>query len=1141
MPLYLSVMLLVLTTLSSLVQAQVNESVPTGNPPAATTSLRDRVTESDLEEAQKTQTLALIGQAEKQTADAKAKSELAKQRAAALETVTQRAEAARQSIRDLKDFKPSVAQNLSLADLEASLATLTESTRAAKQALAASESAMKDTAQRRAVIDAELPKLTASLEERKQQLQNAMASGDATLVGEAIVAELKSSVESLQADIEAIKAEKALLDAEVAASLPQVTRDLKARQVETMEAQLATLQQAVENERVDDATKRLRKAQQMLPELPAVLQPIGQRNEQLAMLIKHLARDIESATDELNERTEELDNLSEQFEQATDRVDKVGLTDAVGAMLRNLKQNLPSIRVNQLRIRQRASKINDANYQLMEMTDRRNQRLGMTIDGLMRDARESTSSDQRESLSEEARELLQEQRTEYLDPAIRAQSEYFNTMVSISTVEDEIIQLVEKASKYINENVLWIRSTRPLYTHPVPSSDEWWFTLPSAWGNVWSRIWADLLERSAAWLVAFMALATLILSRYRLRAEIGHLGEKASQSSFSHFMPTAKAFLWTVATAVPVPLAFGFLGSRFGSVAGNDRTLAALSQACIGLAYAYFPLDFLRQVCRTHGLAESHFGWPAQAIAKIRRPLRLLLWGAVPLAAFAAFLAGGTSGYGNDVLERYVVLAACVILGVFVYRVAHPRRGAPARYLASDPEGWLNRLSYIWYPGLIAIPVSLGALTVIGYHFTSQQIGWRFFQSLGLLFGIGVAVSLTMRWSLVHRRRLRIEQAKALRASLQRQSAEQGETAPSEGPITIPSETAADLQEQMNQSRSLFQTAMASAALVGLWLVWRDVIPALGIFEKWPLWSTTDSITEAIKDDKGNFVTQSREVIDLVTITDVGLAVLIFIVTIAAARNLPGLLEFAVLRRLPLDRSVRYAVTTLVSYAIVMLGLIVAGGTIGLHWNQIQWMATALTFGLAFGLQEMFANFIAGIIILFEQPVRVGDVVEIDGVTGVVSKIRIRATTITDWDRKDYIVPNKEFITGKLLNWTRSDEIVRISVAVGIAYGSDTSMARKLLLESAAEHPDVLSDPPTLATFDGFGDNSLNFTLRVFVSTYEKRFHICNDLHMSIDNKFRDAGIEISFPQRDLHLRSLPNEIRHFFESTSSKNNEATE
>jgi potassium efflux system protein len=267
--------------------------------------------------------------------------------------------------------------------------------------------------------------------------------------------------------------------------------------------------------------------------------------------------------------------------------------------------------------------------------------------------------------------------------------------------------------------------------------------------------------------------------------------------------------------------------------------------------------------------------------------------------------------------------------------------------------------------------------------------------------------------------------------------------------------------------------------------------------------------------------TQPADVLRAVTVADIGLAILIGIVTFVCARNVPGLMEISVLQRLPLDKSVRYAVTSITSYAIILLGIILAFNAISVGWSKVQWLATALTFGLAFGLQEIFANFVAGLILLFERPIRVGDVVTVDDVTGVVSRIRIRATTITNWDRKEYVIPNKEFITGRTLNWTLSDETSRVVINVGVAYGSNVERAKELLLEVCNSHPIILDDPPTVVTFEGFGDNSLNLVVRTFLPDLSNRLKVIDDLHTAIDHAFREAEIEIAFPQRDLHLRSV--------------------
>ena len=169
-------------------------------------------------------------------------------------------------------------------------------------------------------------------------------------------------------------------------------------------------------------------------------------------------------------------------------------------------------------------------------------------------------------------------------------------------------------------------------------------------------------------------------------------------------------------------------------------------------------------------------------------------------------------------------------------------------------------------------------------------------------------------------------------------------------------------------------------------------------------------------------------------------------------------------------------------------------------------------------MQEIFANFVSGLIILLERPVRVGDIVSVGGTDGVVTRIRIRAVTIRNWDRQELLVPNKEFVTGRLLNWTLSDKSTRIVIVVGVAYGSDVQRALTLLAEVAEQHEHVLDDPKPLITFEGFGDNSLTLILRCYLDSLDYRLPTTSELHEAINRKFEDAGIVIAFPQRDVHL-----------------------
>ncbi len=309
----------------------------------------------------------------------------------------------------------------------------------------------------------------------------------------------------------------------------------------------------------------------------------------------------------------------------------------------------------------------------------------------------------------------------------------------------------------------------------------------------------------------------------------------------------------------------------------------------------------------------------------------------------------------------------------------------------------------------------------------------------------------------------------------------------------------------------------------GMWMIWSAVTPALGVLNKFELWSTSVNVSEE-KTDPNTFEITTVQTVQQrpVTIVDLGMAILIGILAAVAAQNIPGLIEMSLLRGLPFEPGFRYAISSLARYLIMIIGLAIALGVVGIGWAKMQWLFAAASLGLGFGLQEIFANFVSGIIILFERPIRVGDIITIGDVSGIVSKIRIRATTITDWDRKELIVPNKEFITGRLLNWTLSDTINRVLVNVGVAYGSDTKLARELLLQVASQNEFVMKDPSPLATFEGFGDSTLNFVLRAYLPNLENRLNVIHTLHTDIDQAFRAHNIEIAFPQRDIHVRTMP-------------------
>ncbi|MEQ1438148.1 mechanosensitive ion channel domain-containing protein [Fontimonas sp. SYSU GA230001] len=258
------------------------------------------------------------------------------------------------------------------------------------------------------------------------------------------------------------------------------------------------------------------------------------------------------------------------------------------------------------------------------------------------------------------------------------------------------------------------------------------------------------------------------------------------------------------------------------------------------------------------------------------------------------------------------------------------------------------------------------------------------------------------------------------------------------------------------------------------------------------------------------------------------LGVVYFLVLFTFTRWLKNKIEYDWLPRAGVEASTRESVATLFGYVTFALAVVVGLSSAGFDFTKLAIVAGALSVGIGFGLQNIVNNFVSGLIILFERPVRTGDYVFVGQTQGFVRRIRIRSTEIQTWDRESVIVPNSDLLSSHLRNLNLRDNYGRVIVPVGVAYGSDTARVKAVLLEVANAHPLVIRDnqvegingPGVL--FVNFGASSLDFELRAYVREVDKRMAVASDLRFAIDTAFRAAGIQIPFPQQDVWLRSEP-------------------
>ena len=254
------------------------------------------------------------------------------------------------------------------------------------------------------------------------------------------------------------------------------------------------------------------------------------------------------------------------------------------------------------------------------------------------------------------------------------------------------------------------------------------------------------------------------------------------------------------------------------------------------------------------------------------------------------------------------------------------------------------------------------------------------------------------------------------------------------------------------------------------------------------------------------------------------LGMVVFVVLVSIVRWVAYRLEHKWLLRTPLEASLRESVATLFGYTAFVIAILVGLGVGGVDMTKFAILAGALGVGIGFGLQNIVNNFVSGLILLFERPVRTGDFIAVGDSEGTVRKVRIRATEIQTLNNQNVIIPNSELISTHVTNWMLRDRYCRITVGVGVAYGSDTELVKRLLFEVVEEHPEAFGmeqtqAPKPMVWFTNFGDSSLDFEIKCYIQDVVRRYIVASEMRFNIDAKFREHGVTIPFPQRDVWFK----------------------
>ncbi len=909
----------------------------------------------------------------------------------------------------------------------------------------------------------------------------------------------------------------------VISEVTQLDRDLAADEVTILTEHVAQFREYLQKRRQSDAETTKQAALEALADAPSAIAKLQQTISRLAAEQARLV--IREA--DLDREGERIKRVTDEVQRDYERIQQIaelgGNTAQVSTLLQKRLVFAPSPKALAQQSIEYQGQLSDAALRQLE------------LDELLRDNRDKNSRVAEllaangvagEETRDEQRQAAAEAVARHREIVLDLWKTYTRYIGKLSTVEAATRQLLSDTRKYrvfIDDRLLWMPSTEiaPLNEAALLLDGVRWFIDPDHLSVLLSDS-LDVLTNSGT-SVGFWVLGLIVLLALRKRARHGLSTAAAATQRVrtDSFAATLRAIAGTLVLILPLPWLFIGAGLLLSNQPTVQEYTAVMAVGLQSVGQVLFFLGTLRNLCRTDGLARSHLLWNRTLCDNLGRQAIWLTPLAAPLAFLAiagaaavpsAFIRTAASLVPSEQpgvlsLGRLSAIALMVLLAVAVYRIWR-KNGPVMLAMAKVPDNakWAN-YHILWFGPAILLPLGLALAALSGYYYTVAFLNGKAGETLWFLIILVLLKDLLLRGLYVTQRRLRFEEAVRYREEQITQRAASAEPAASPESGELPLEEDKINYGQLgDQVRKLVQIGYTIGLLVGLWWIWKDVIPAFSFLDKVELPFSTNKLIDGV----------SKEV--PLTLSDMVAGLLLGGLALFAARNIPALLELTLLQRLPLSRASRYAFTTLTQYMVALAGLLITFNALGLQWSSVQWLVAALSVGLGFGLQEIVANFISGIILLFEQPIRVGDVVTVDNITGTVSRIRIRATTIVNWERQELIIPNKQFITGQLINWTLSDTVNRLTINVGVGYDSDTKQAMEIIAQVAADHPKVLKDPAPRISFEGFGDNSLNLVLRAYLNEIDSRLSTITELHQAILDRFRAVGIEIAFPQRDVHL-----------------------
>ncbi|MCC3719502.1 miniconductance mechanosensitive channel MscM [Rouxiella badensis] len=930
-----------------------------------------------------------------------------------------------------------------------------------------------------------------------QRLQNLTKSNSPLAQAQAKALQAESAARKARVD----ELELAQLSASNRQELSRIRAELYKTRHDRLDELLQTLRNNLNSQRQREAENALEKTEQLAEqsgELPKSITQQLQANRELSLALNQQAQRMDLISSQQRQAAAQTLQVRQALSTIREQAQWLDASPLLGETLRAQVAKLPEMpKPQQLDGEMGQLRVQRLHYEDL-LGKQQQYRQGRQDDG--------------QPLSAAQQKILQAQlktQTDLLNSLLSGCDTQILELTKLKVANTQLVDALKDINDAAHRYLFWVADVSPLsFNYPLQTMHDLNRLLSLDTLSQLGKASVMMVTSKETLLPLFGALILVIVSISSRRHYYNFLDRASSRVgkvTQDHFSLTARTVFWSILVALPLPVLWAALGYGLQSawpfpiaVAIGDGVTAALPVLWLFMISHY--------LAHPKGLFITHFNWPQRRVSRALRYYSLSIWLVVPLIMALITFDNLNDREFSNTLGRLCFIILCVLLSLVTQSLK--RAGIPL-YLDKQGNGENLLNSTLWWL-MLSAPLIAAFASMLGYLATSQALLARLETSLAIWFLLLVIYHIIRRWMLIQRRKIAFERAKQRRAEILSQRArgeEEQQVNSNEGAIEI-EEPVVDLDAISAQSLRLVRSLLAMVALVSLIFLWSEIHSAFSFLENIKLWDVSST-------------TQGVESMQPITLGHVLIAILVLIITTQLVRNLPALLELALLQHLDLTPGTGYAALTITKYAVLLIGGLTGFSMLGIEWGKLQWLVAAMGVGLGFGLQEIFANFISGLMILFEKPIRIGDTVTIRNLTGSVTKINTRATTIVDWDRKEIIVPNKAFITEQFINWSLSDSVTRVVLTVPAPVEANSEEVTSILTQAARKCSLVLDTPAPEAYLVDLQQGIQIFELRMHAAEMAHRMPLRHEIHQLILAGFREHGIILPFPPFQVRMETL--------------------